>query len=260
MTRLLVAPRRRKVIGCMAFLCSLPLVSEGCGRTSANESVEQDPPSLGGGGSGPSGGTRGGHSGSTASAGSEAGGDGVVDAQGGSGVSGAATAGTSAAGRAAGAAGAAGAGAVGSDSCVNIAGAGVEPWYDLTIVGAEFDTEEGERMRIAVATQEGNRVGIADIPIVDGGFTVSMPAVLNAGAYVGVTLYVDRNHDDTCDADEHVWDWATRSVMGNVRYDVTPDELCSNTMMTCRPWKPTQAACWVGAGDTNLTEPLSCTP
>jgi hypothetical protein len=244
----------------MALVCGLSAAIEACGRTSANGSGGSDTPPLGGAGSAASGGTRGGHSGNTASSGSEAGGDGGVDAEGGSGVSGAATAGTTAASGATGAAGGGGAEAAGSESCVNISGAGVEPWYDLSIVGAQFDAEEGERMRIAVATQKGNRVGIADIPIVGGSFTVSMPGVLNAGAYVGVTLYVDRNENDTCESDEHVWDWATRSVVGNVRYDVTPDELCSNTMMTCRPWKPTQAACWVGAGDTKLTEPLPCTP
>jgi hypothetical protein len=260
MIRLLVALRRRQVIGCMALLCSLAALVEGCGRTSANDSVDDDPPSLGGGAAGASGGARAGRSGNAASSGSEAGGESGIDAEGGSGPAGAATAGTTAAGGAAGSAGGAGDATVGSDACVNVSGAGVEPWYDLTIVGAQFATEEGERMRIAVATQQGNRVGVAELPIVDGGFIASIPAVLNAGAYVGVTLYVDRNDDDTCQTDEHVWDWATRSVMGDVRYDVTPDELCGSTMMTCRPWKPTQAACWVGTGDTNLMEQLPCTP
>jgi len=145
-------------------------------------------------------------------------------------------------------------------SCVNVSGAGDEPWFDLTVVGTQFDADEGQRMRIAVGTQAGNRFGIAELPIVGGAFTLSMPEVLNAGWYVQVTLYVDRNDNDTCETDEHVWDWATRSVIGDMRFDVTPAELCDSTLMSCRAWQPTVQACWVGTGQTNLMEPLRCIP
>jgi hypothetical protein len=154
----------------------------------------------------------------------------------------------------------AGAGGAGDDSCVNVSGAGDEPWFDLTVVGTQFGADEGERMRIVVGTQDGNRVGIADLPIVGGAFSLSMPEVLNNGWYIGVTLYVDRNDDDTCETEEHAWDWATRSVVGDMRFDVTPDQLCDNTSMTCRPRQSTQEPCWVGSGDTNLMEPLLCIP
>jgi len=154
----------------------------------------------------------------------------------------------------------AGAGGAGDETCVNISGRGTEPWHDLTIVGTEFDADEGERMRVVVATQAGNRVGIADVPIVDGAFTVSMPRVLNDGYYVGVTLYVDRNHDDTCATEEQAWDFATRSAVTDMRFDVKPNELCESVSMTCRPRSSTQAPCWVGTGDTNLMEPLPCDP
>lgn len=153
-----------------------------------------------------------------------------------------------------------GAGGAGNESCVNATGAGVEPWFELTDVGSQFDADEGQRMRIVLASQDGYRVGIANLTIVGGAFTLSMPEALNAGGYVGVTLYLDRNGNDTCETDEHVWDWTTRSVLGDMRYDVTPDELCNFTLMGCRPRRPTVQACWVGTGDTNLMEPLPCTP
>jgi hypothetical protein len=79
-------------------------------------------------------------------------------------------------------------------------------------------------MRIAVATQTGNRVGIGEVSIVGGAFTLSIPQVLNSRWYVGITLYVDRNHNDICETDEHAWDWATRIVVSDMRFDVTPNE------------------------------------
>ena len=160
----------------------------------------------------------------------------------------------------AGAADAAGAAGTAQGACVNLAGAGDEPWFDLTVVGTHFDADEGGRVRIAVATQTPNRVGIADLPIATGSFTLAMPGVLNAGWYVGVTLYVDRNDNDTCEPDEHVWDWTTRAIKGDMRYDVTPEQLCDSTLGSCRPRQPTQQACWVGSGDTELTKPLACNP
>jgi hypothetical protein len=84
--------------------------------------------------------------------------------------------------------------------------------------------------------------------------------VLNAGWYVGVALYVDRNDNDTCETDEHVWDWATRIVVGDMYFEVTPDELCDHSLMGCRRKQPTRSACWVSSGETKLTEPLPCIP
>jgi hypothetical protein len=142
---------------------------------------------------------------------------------------------------------------------VSVSGAGDQPWFDLTVVGTHFDADEGARMRVVVATQTPNRLGIRDLPIAGGAFTLSMPQVLNSGWYVGITLYVDRNHNDTCETDEHVWDWTTRSVLGNIRFDVTPDELCDSSLGgACVPRRPTQAICLVGVGDTDLKKPLPC--
>lgn len=146
------------------------------------------------------------------------------------------------------------------DSCVNVSGAGDQPWFDLTIAGTDFDADEGKRMRVVVATQNGNRVGLADLPIVKGAFTLTVPKVLNASWYVGVTLYVDRNDNDTCEPEEHAWDWATRIVVDNMYFEVTPDELCDHSLMGCRRRQPTRQACWVGSGETKLTEPLACVP
>jgi hypothetical protein len=143
---------------------------------------------------------------------------------------------------------------------VNVSGGGDEPWYDLTVFGSGFGADEGERMRVVVATQMGNRLGVADLPIVDGSFALSMPGVLNVGWYVGVTLYVDRSGNDACEVEEHAWNWATRSVIGHMRFDLTPDELCDDTLMVCRERQTTPDACTVGSRDTNLEEPLPCTP
>jgi hypothetical protein len=143
---------------------------------------------------------------------------------------------------------------------VNVSGAGDQPWFDLTVAGAAFVNEEGKRMRVVVATQTGNRVGLADVPIVKGAFTLTLPEVLNAGWYVGVTLYVDRNDNDTCETDEHVWDWTTRIVVGDMYFEVTPDELCDHSLMGCIRKQPTRQACWVGSGETKLTEALPCIP
>ena len=160
---------------------------------------------------------------------------------------------------AAGSGGSSGSGAL-ANACVNVSGGGNEPWYNLTVVGTQFNADEGAHMRIAVASQTPNRVGIADLPIVGGAFTASLPQVLNAGQYIGVTLYVDRNHDDICQTDEHTWDWTTSAVAGDMRFDVTPDQLCDSTLGSCRARQPTQQPCWVGTGQTILTEPLPCTP
>jgi hypothetical protein len=150
----------------------------------------------------------------------------------------------------------------GSDaaSCVNVSGAGDKPWFDLTIVGTAFDADEGNRMRVVAATQTGNRVGLADVAIVGGAFTLTLPEVLNSGLYVGVTLYVDRNGNDTCETDEHAWDWATRIIVDDMYFEITPDELCDHSLMGCRRKKPTRQACWVGTGETKLTEAWPCIP
>jgi len=264
-----LTPGNRKALASIPVLACLGLAFIGCGRSSSNGGSGGDddsPPqggegALGSGGSGQAGGGRGGTSGHTA--GTDPGGAGGVDPRGGAGVGGR-TGGTGSGGEAgasgmAGAAGMTGAGGTGSDSCVNVSGAGLEPWYDLTVFGTEFDADEGERMRVAVASQTPYRVGLADLPIVEGAFSVTMSDVLNAGMYVGITLYVDRNENDTCEDSEHVWNWTTRSVIGDMRFDVTPDQLCDGTLMTCRPNDETPP-CLVGAGDTDLTEPLPCNP
>jgi hypothetical protein len=267
----------RSVLRAIPALSCLLLVFAGCGKSSSQDEGDgsagegDDSSTLGGSGGSGAGGTQSGTAGDKGGSGADRGGTGGVDSVGGAGgrgTGGTELGGATGSGGAAGAAGAAGmagasgagAGGAGDETCVNISGGGTEPWHDLTIVGTEFDADEGERMRIVVATQAGNRVGIADVPIVDGAFTVSMPRVLNDGYYVGVTLYVDRNHDDTCATEEQAWDFATRSAVTDMRFDMKPNELCESVSMTCRPRSSTQAPCWVGTGETNLMEPLPCDP
>jgi len=272
MTLFVAMPAGRNIrVSIPALFCAL-LAFSGCGKSSSDSGSGDDGGSSsqggggtqGGGASGQGGGAQGGSSGDTTGGGADPGGAGGVDSGGGADAGGSSTGGTTGSGGTAGAsgmAGAAGAGAggAGSDACVNVSGGGVEPWYDLAVYGTEFDAEDGERMRVVVASQSPYRVGIADVPIVDGAFALSMPEVLNAGLYVGITLYVDRNENDTCETEEHLWNWTTRSVIGDMRFDVTPDELCDDTLMNCRP-HDTTPPCFVGAGDTDPTESLPCNP
>ncbi len=117
-------------------------------------------------------------------------------------------------------------------------------------------------MRIVIASQSPYRVGVAEVPIVDGGFMVSMPQVLNYGLYVGVAFYVDRNDNDTCEPDESIWDFTTSAVMGNLSVDVAPDQWCygGNGSSTECSMQTAQPACFVGTGQTDLTKPLPCNP
>ena len=255
----------RSLLGCIAVSSYLGLAFIGCGGSSTGagnggSAGDDDPSAAGGGGSG---GTQaqGGKAGSGLGQGGAGGDVGGRAGVGGAGPAGdAGSDGVAGSSGDAGSAGVAGAGGAGAESCVNVSGGGKEPWYELTVVGAQYEADEGARMRVVVATQTGNRVGIAELPIVGGAFALSMPGVLNAGLYVGVTLYIDRNDNDTCEPDEHAWDWTTRTVLGDMRFDVTPDEMCDRTLMSCRPWESPQAACWVGTGDTDLSEPLPCNP
>lgn len=146
-----------------------------------------------------------------------------------------------------------------SGRCVNISGAGPEPWFDLTVNGTQFDADEGARMRIVVATQSPDRVGIGDVTIINGAFTLFMPQVLNSGYYTGISLYVDRNGDNICETAEDVWDFGTPAVASNLQYDVTPDKWCGGNGCLLRS-QQTGAACLVGTGQTDLTQPLPCRP
>ncbi len=241
----------------------------GCGgESSSSDGSSDDGTQAGSAGDDDSGGSAsggvggGGRGGAGGSA--DTGGAGGVDVGGSAGVGGTGAGGRGGSGGSAGDAGIGGAAGIGgeggttADSCVSISGAGDEPWYDLTVAGTEFDADEGARMRIVVATESPNRVGIADVTIVNGAFTVSMPGVLNESWYVGVTLYVDRNEDDTCQPDEPVWKLTTSAVAGDVRYDFTPDQQCM--LGACVGPPPTQPICLVGGGVTDLTEPLPCNP
>jgi hypothetical protein len=256
-----------------AVLPCLVLALIGCGGESSSSDGGGDGGTHGGSaGAGDSGGTASGGTagveagGSGGKGGATTGGKGGTSAggKGGTGTGGSGGTGTGGIGNsggsaaAAGAAGMAGEGGSSTGSCVNISGAGDEPWYDLTVVGTEFDADEGARMRIVVATAAPNRVGIADVPIVNGSFSVSMPGVLNAGWYEGLTLYVDRNDNDVCEPDEPVWQMTTAAVTGDLRYEFTPDQRCM--LGACGRPPPMPPACWVGGGDTVLTEPLTCNP
>jgi hypothetical protein len=269
-------PEPRAVLGGIAALAFLFSAFVGCGGTSSSDrNAVAGSPAAGVSGAGEAGGTRGGTSGDTGGSRTDPGGAGGVELGGGAGVDGsgtggaatggaatggAATGGSTSSGGIAGSDGTAGAGGAEDDSCTNVSGGGDEPWFDLIVVGTRFDADEGKRMRFVVGTQAGNRLGIAELPIVGGAFALTIPEVLNSGWYVGVTLYVDRNDNDACETEEHTWNFTTRSVLGDMRFDVTPDELCDDTLMTCRAAQPATEVCRIGSGDTDLTAPLPCVP
>jgi hypothetical protein len=155
-------------------------------------------------------------------------------------------------------AGSAGAAGTTPDSCVNVVGGGDQPWYDLAITGSQFEAGEGERMRVVVATEAGNRVGIGEVLIANGAFSLSIPAVLNVSWYVGITLYIDRDLNDACEPEEHFWGWTTRAVASDIEYEVTPTQLCSSTFGNCSPRGTMPQICTVGSGDTDPRKPLPC--
>ena len=133
-----------------------------------------------------------------------------------------------------------------SAACVTVSGAGFEPWFDLKIVGRQFDEYEGARARVVVATEDGYRFGVGDVEIVGGAFTLWMAETLNDTLYVGIGLYIDQNNSDTCDADEPMWDFVTAIVAGDLSFSLTPDS-----------WNPPAATCFIN-GLTDLTKHLPC--
>jgi hypothetical protein len=257
--------RARSALGWLGIQSCIVTAFIGCSEKSATRKDDAAGPLPEAGSVGDGGVNTGGRGGADAGIGNAAanlGGSGGAGSAGQGGASGSAggagATGGAGSGGVAGSAGMPGADGSAADSCVKVSGGGDAPWYDLTVVGTQFGADEGAHIRIAVATQTGNRVGIGDLPIVGGAFTFSMPQVLNAGWYVGITLYVDRNHNDVCETGEHLWDWTTKIVNSNMRFDVTPNQLCDKSLMNCRPRSPTQQACWVGSGDTDLRQPLPC--
>ncbi len=258
-TKPIAAPSVRSVLAGLAVPCCLVVALADCGGKSSRQDSSAAG-SVNGGNAAAVGAEAGAPSGAASKGGAAV----HVGGSGGGSDPGAGEPGGGAAGLGgdgnAGSVGVAGAAGAATGSCVNASGAGPKPWYDLTVVGAKFGADNGARVRIAVASQTPNRVGIADMPIVEGAFTASMPGVLNAGYYVGITIYVDRNDDDTCQPNEHLWDWTTREAASDMQFDVTPDQLCESTQGSCRLRQPTQQACGVGTGDTDLAKPLPCTP
>ena len=115
--------------------------------------------------------------------------------------------------------------------CFTVSGAGDEPWFDLQVVGTQFDAYEGARARVVVVgvslvnLVDMGRFGVADAEIVDGEFIISMPQTLNIGFYTGIGLYIDQNGNDTCDDSEPGWGYRDNAVFGDLSFEVTLGDL-----------------------------------
>jgi hypothetical protein len=150
----------------------------------------------------------------------------------------------------------------GSTSCVSVTGGGLEPWLDLQVVGRRFDAFEGRRIRIVVASDAGGRLGVAEAPMANGAFALTLPATLNYGYYTEIALYVDDDSDDACDAGESLWGFVTGIVQANLVVEATPDGPCltgggPSMIQGCHPWPPPAGACVIN-GQANLQMRLPC--
>jgi hypothetical protein len=136
----------------------------------------------------------------------------------------------------------------GSNSCVSVTGAGLEPWLDLQIVGRQFHAYEGRRIRIVVASQVGWRLGVAEAAIASGAFGLTIPTTFNHGYYTEIALYVDDDADDACDVGEPLWGFVTGIVQENLLVEATPDGPClsgggPSMIQGCLPWRPPAGPC-----------------
>jgi hypothetical protein len=147
-------------------------------------------------------------------------------------------------------------------SCVSVTGGGLEPWLDLQIVGRQFDAYEGRRMRVVVACQVGQRLGVAEAAIANGAFSLTIPGTFVDGCYTEIALYVDDDADDACDVGEPLWGFVTGIVQENLLVEATPDGPClsgggPSMVRGCRPWSDPPAPCVVNF-QSDLAMRLPC--
>jgi hypothetical protein len=154
-----------------------------------------------------------------------------------------------------------GIGASADTPCSEATGGGVEPSWDLRIVGTGFDAYDGMRIR-AIAIGGPARLGVAQDEITLGAFDLAIEGTIDDGAYVEVVLYVDADIDDACDESEALWGFVTGIAEDDLLLEVTPGELCVRDGGTrvgagCRMWPEPFGPCYVNGG-IELTMPLSC--
>ena len=150
----------------------------------------------------------------------------------------------------------------GGDSCVVVTGGGPGPWLDLQIVGHRFDAYEGRRIRIVVAASRDGRLGVADAVISGGAFELTIPGAFNYGFYTEVSLYVDDNANEACDAGEPLWGFVTGIVQANLLVEASPDGPClsgggPSMIQGCHPWHRPLGPCTINA-QADLTMRLPC--
>lgn len=109
-------------------------------------------------------------------------------------------------------------------ACVSVQGSGQGPWYDVDVVGTEFDAYDGRRVRVIVALNAAaNRSGVAEATISGGRFALAMPAVRSA-AYTEIGVYVDVDDSGGCDVGEPLWAYTTPGAGGDIALAITPSQ------------------------------------
>jgi hypothetical protein len=77
-------------------------------------------------------------------------------------------------------------------------GAPGDTWLDLTVIGEGFADAERVVVQIGHPDRPPDRLGRAVAAIVDGSFTIRIPAVLESGLYKAKRVWIDADGDDRC--------------------------------------------------------------
>lgn len=114
-----------------------------------------------------------------------------------------------------------------SSACVTIDSSVIEQGrdkVDLDVNGTEFNAYNGSQARV-LTTQGHDKgyIGIADIEIVDGSFSLHLPQALTD--YTGIGLYIDINKNDRCDANEPMWEITNGPATQNEIFEFSPESI-----------------------------------
>lgn len=151
---------------------------------------------------------------------------------------------------------------IAATECVDVTGAGTEPWLDLQIVGEQLDAHENARIRVVVSADPNGRLGVAAATITNGAFELLMPDTINYGYYTEIALYVDVNGNDACDEGEAVWGFVSGIVQDDLRLEVNPLSYCvrnggPQVGAGCRSWHAPAGTCTIN-GVTDLEVARTC--
>ena len=143
------------------------------------------------------------------------------------------------------------------DDCRSVTGGGTKPWFDLLVKGSGFTDENGVRARVIAQVQDGYRFGLGDAVIQDGKFQIDLKQSLNDGSYVNISVYLDRDMNDSCNQEEHLIDFTTGIVNDDYQLDLSPLKLCTPEFGgSCSPRSEPVGSC--NANGFDLTQLLTC--